>query len=129
MTSSSRRWCTVAGAVLVLAPAGCSGPVALGDHSVGVPTGSAGAFGVDALGVDAGGRIVVVTWGSSSCPRLPVRVGLDGTGRLQVTTAGATSDCTTDLAPTTSTVAAPAGFDPTVGTARLDGADLELTRF
>lgn len=129
MTSShGRRWAAV-GAVVLLTAVGCTGPTALGEHSAGVPAGSDGTVGVDALGVDAAGRVVVVTWGSSSCPRLPVRVGLDGSGRLQVTTGSSGGDCTTDLTPTTTTVPAPVDFDPTVGTALLDGADLTLSRF
>lgn len=74
--------------------------------------GSAAAWGPD-------GQILVMTFGSSSCPRLPTVVELVDSHTLKISTAallppadpGVAAACTADAAPTTSAVAIPAGLD------------------
>lgn len=124
----ARAWS--AGALVAFALAGCGGPTPLGEHVAGLPAGLDATISTDTtvVGVDADGRILIVTWGSSSCPAVPVRVGLDDAGRLQVTTGPArVGDCTTDIVPTTSVVPAPDGFDRTTSDiAVVDGTEVPL---
>ncbi len=65
------------------------------------------------------GHLLILTFGSSSCPRLPPVVQLVDSHTLTITTApllpeGSTAAamCTADSSPTTSAVAIPAGLDP-----------------
>jgi hypothetical protein len=61
------------------------------------------------------GTILVVTWGSSRCPQLPVSVELDDPHTVVVRTdvylPG--GPCTRDMVPTTAVVSAPDGLDDT----------------
>ena len=75
------------------------------------------------------GTLLVVTWGSSRCPRLPVSVQLDEPHTLVVRTdlylPG--GPCTRDFVPTTAVVAVPDGLDDSAPvTVRLDDAESEL---
>jgi len=61
------------------------------------------------------GTLLVVTWGSSRCPKLPVSVELDEPHTVVVRTdlylPG--GPCTRDVVPTTAAVAVPDGLDDT----------------
>ncbi|MEO8830480.1 MAG: hypothetical protein ABI269_09900, partial [Lapillicoccus sp.] len=60
------------------------------------------------------GQLLVVTFGSSGCPKFPTAVTTEGGNTLTVTTAAAKDrPCTMDFSPTTSTVAVPTGIDDT----------------
>ena len=84
-----------------------------------------------AAGWSGASRLVVVTQGSSYCPNLPTDVVADGAHHVRISTAmwsppGA-NGCTSDLAPTSSTVALPTGIDASGPlTVTVDGADLTL---
>ena len=77
------------------------------------------------------GTLLVMTWGSSRCPRLPVSVELDGPHTVVVR-----SDlyrpggpCTLDFVPTTAVLAVPDGLDEsTVVTVRLDDVESGLAQ-
>lgn len=84
-----------------------------------------------AVGWSGTAQLVVVTQGSSGCPNLPTDVVADGAHHVRITTAmwspPGTNACTSDSAPTSATVAVPAGIDPrTPLTVTVDGADLTL---
>jgi len=68
------------------------------------------------VGWAPGGRIYVVTMGSSSCPNLPATVHADSPHHLIIKTKQLATGqaCTADLGPTTSTVALPSGIDPSL---------------
>jgi len=62
----------------------------------------------------APGRLVVVIWGSGSCPSLPAHVSAKGAHRIVISTVdyqGGGDACTADLRPTASIVAVPEGID------------------
>lgn len=74
------------------------------------------------------GELLVVTWGSSRCPQLPVSVEVES-GVLVVTTAMYLpgGPCTRDMVPTTSVVAVPDGVDPSGPVlVSLDGVQSQL---
>lgn len=60
-------------------------------------------------------RIAVVSWGSSGCPRLPMRLVAGPGNTISITMSNGApppfSSCTADMAPTTSIVQLPAGVD------------------
>lgn len=75
------------------------------------------------------GTLLVVTWGSSRCPQLPVSVELDGPHTIAVRTdlylPG--GPCTRDFVPTTAVVATPEGLDGTAAvTVRVDEVETKL---
>ncbi|HXZ99895.1 MAG TPA: hypothetical protein VEK76_06050 [Candidatus Binatia bacterium] len=60
-------------------------------------------------------QLAVVTWGSSSCPALPLKVEGKPGNKVTVTvglTVPSNSLCTADMAATTSIIALPAGINP-----------------
>lgn len=92
----------------------------LGGHAVpvshlirGLPPNATGSSAFEAFAVWAeAGRMYVVTFGSSSCPKVPTGVSASADNRLTVR-AKPISDgpCTMDISPTTSLVDVPAGID------------------
>jgi hypothetical protein len=61
-----------------------------------------------------GGRMAVVTLGSSACPGLPVRLDVPESNLLTITVKGPSSGpCTADLAATTSIIKVPVALDVT----------------
>jgi len=76
------------------------------------------------------GTLLVVTWGSSRCPQLPVSVELDEPHTVAIRTdlylPG--GPCTRDFVPTTAVVAVPDGLDETSPvTVLLDDVESELS--
>lgn len=72
----------------------------------------AGGFVRVAAGLNDSGELLITTWGSSSCPRLPSSVEADASTVVVETRQFnffSGNDCTTDASPTTSTVAVPPG--------------------
>lgn len=66
--------------------------------------------GADHVVWGAPGYLEVVTYGSSTCPRLPSAVARTEAGGVEITTSMDSSrPCTMDYGPTTSTVRAPEG--------------------
>lgn len=62
----------------------------------------------------ASGRLVLVIWGSGSCPTLPEHVSAKGTHQIVISTVDyqhGGDACTSDLRPTASIVAVPRGID------------------
>jgi hypothetical protein len=61
------------------------------------------------------GEMAVVTYGSSGCPKLPIRLDTPATSAITLTLSSGDpengSTCTTDYAPTTSLIVAPATVD------------------
>jgi hypothetical protein len=108
----------VAGAVLMLVAVGCGTeilPAFLVRYYQGVPPGVTPAFRDDAVWM-TGGRMAVVTYGSSSCPALPIRLDVSANNNLKVTVNPLSSGpCTADLAPTTSVIEIPKALDITRG--------------
>jgi hypothetical protein len=75
------------------------------------------------------GTLLVVTWGSSRCPRLPVSVELADPHTVVVVTDlyRPGGPCTRDFVPTTAVVEVPDGLDRTNPvTVVLDGVESEL---
>ncbi len=74
------------------------------------------------------GQLLVVTFGSSGCPKFPTTVTAAAGNALTVTTAAASDrPCTMDFSPTTSTVAVPTGIDDTQNVqVALDGQESTL---
>jgi hypothetical protein len=75
------------------------------------------------------GTLLVVTWGSSRCPQLPVTVDLEDAHTVLVRTElylpG--GPCTRDMVPTTAVVAVPDGLDHTSPVVvRVDDVETEL---
>jgi hypothetical protein len=70
--------------------------------------------GASLVGWAGAGRLYVVTYGSSTCPRVPVSLSVATGNRLTIATRP-TSDgpCTMDFGPSTSVVDAPSGLDDT----------------
>jgi hypothetical protein len=109
----------VAGAVAMLVVGACgdSGvlPTFLVRYYRGVPPGTTGL--ADGLARDdaawaTAGRMAVVTWGSGSCPGLPVRLDVPRSNLLRITVVAPDSGpCTADLAATTSIITIPAALD------------------
>jgi hypothetical protein len=108
----------VAGAVLMLVVVGCGTeilPAFLVRYYRGVPPGFTSSFRDGAVWTAAGG-MAVVTYGSSSCPALPVRLDVSANNHLKVTVNPLSSGpCTADLAPTTSVIEIPNALDITRG--------------
>lgn len=81
-------------------------------EAVDVANPSGGAVRVAAT-LSSQDQLLVTTWGSSSCPRLPESVKADGPS-VVVTTRQFTffggNDCTADASPMTSSVPLPAGI-------------------
>lgn len=75
-------------------------------------------------------QLYLVTWGSSSCPKLPTKVAADGAHHLVIRTkaylAKGDNACTADLGPTTSTVTLPPESDD-AAELRVDVDDTALT--
>src|SRR5215211_6776557 len=67
------------------APQPGNGPVVLGTHA-GLPDGLTPArkLGQPVAAISGPGRLVLTTWGSSSCPSIPVRAERAGAGALRV---------------------------------------------
>jgi hypothetical protein len=100
-------------------------------HEAPTVTLVASATGEPAAGWATGTTLVIVTRGSSGCPLLPTEVTADGAHRIRVTTSTWTppgsNACTSDSAPTSTTIASPAGIDPhSAVTVTVDGTDLAL---
>ncbi|MEP6650394.1 MAG: hypothetical protein ABJA74_10870 [Lapillicoccus sp.] len=75
------------------------------------------------------GTLLVVTWGSSRCPRLPTSVALTDAHTVEVRTElylpG--GPCTRDMVPTTAVVAVPDGLDASSSVCVVvDGRETEL---
>jgi hypothetical protein len=82
-------------------------------HHQRLPPNATGSSAFEAFTVWAeAGRMYVVTFGSSSCPKVPTGVSASADNRLTVR-AKPISDgpCTMDIRPTTSLVDVPAGID------------------
>lgn len=120
--------------VVVVACAGTSGarPSWLVSHHLGEPkgvltVGVPGSGARDAVLRSGASRLEIVTWGSSGCPRLPVRMLTSAANTVSVTmsdgAAPAGTTCTADLAPTTSVIQLPGTLDVAqpVGVAVVDG--------
>jgi len=135
------------GAAVVLAVSDCSGsrdsPVATAvvRHERGLPPGvtESPETWTAATGIPKpfatwaeSHEIYVTTWGSSSCPKLPTSVHAAGAHGVQINTAEhylhkGDNACTSDLAPTTSTVRLPPEIDDTAALAvTIDGTPIEL---
>jgi hypothetical protein len=69
-------------------------------------------MGASLVGWESAGRLYVVTYGSSTCPRVPVSMSVATGNQLTIVTKP-TSDgpCTMDFGPSTSVVDAPTGLD------------------
>lgn len=104
----------VAGTVLMLVVGACgteSLPPWLVRYYLGVPPGVTYAFRDDVVWT-TGGRMAVVTCGSSGCPGLPIRLDVPRSNLLTVTVkALAPGSCTADLAATTSIIKVPSALD------------------
>lgn len=84
-------------------------------YYLGVPPGVTYAFRDDIVWT-TGGRMAVVTSGSSSCPGLPVRLDVPANNLLTVTVkAPSSGPCTADLTATTSVIEVPKALDVTQG--------------
>lgn len=110
-------------------PSYISGEPAIGPSD---SAGGAGLFLMDTLGVDTDGQLVVLTWGSSTCPSLVSDSSVDASGVLNVKTRTVDllgqESCTSDIAPTTSFSLAPTGAK--VGSrAKLNGKDVVIIGF
>jgi len=90
---------------------GTSSPGVWAADAVDVPSPSGGAVRV-AAGLNGRGELLITTWGSSSCPRLPSSVETDGSSVVvetkQFNLFGG-DGCTSDASPTTSSVSLPSG--------------------
>lgn len=117
--------------VCVLITAGCSNSATVLGHTPGaigpVETDSAG-MPLPQIAWGDAGQLRIVAFGSSSCPPIPTSVAVDDPHRVIIRTASASDGpCTADIAPTTTTVAAPPGLDDTVDAqARIDGIEVTL---
>jgi hypothetical protein len=89
---------------------GTEAPVILGTHS-GLPSGLSRAekLGGDPVAaIVASGRVALTTWGSSSCPEVPISARVGGTGALRVVVGMDGSPqrvCTADMGPSTTRLA------------------------
>jgi len=84
--------------------------------------------GASLVGWQSAGRLYVVTYGSSTCPRVPVDVAVATGNRLTIATKP-TSDgpCTMDFGPSTSVIDAPQGLDDTMPVqVTIDGVGLTV---
>lgn len=123
-----------AGGLTVLLATACSQdlPDVVVSHSQGAapnatpvsPTGPAAAWADDRT-------LLVVTWGSGSCPNLPGAVTRGQYGEVRITTEEwhppGSNGCSMDLSPTTSTVRVPDGVDVTGPvTVTIDGQAVTL---
>ena len=130
-----RLWAAGTALVAVGALAGCGTSSSPGASPSSAPPGSATAstpnvtatkglpptvtptdtMGTSLVGWEGPGRLYVVTYGSSTCPRVPVSVTAATGNRLAITTKP-TSDgpCTMDFGPSTSVIDAPQGLDDTM---------------
>ena len=111
--TSSAPGAASSAAVTTAASTSGSAPTSSVSYTKGLPPGAAPNTTFDAYAVWAEpGRLYVVTFGSSSCPKLPATVTVGNGNRLGVTTKP-TSDgpCTMDIGPTTSVVDVPPGVD------------------
>jgi len=103
--------------MLVVGACGDSGirPTFLVRYYRGVPpgvTGLAGGFARDDAVWATAGRMAVVTWGSGSCPGLPVSLVVPQSNVLRITVVAPDSGpCTADLTATTSIITTPAALD------------------
>ncbi len=106
------------GATLLLLVSACgteSVPPWLVRHYLGVPPGVSDTFRDDVVWTSAG-RMAVVTYGSSGCPKLPVRLDVLASDRLNLTVEALSSGpCTADLAATTSVIEVPKTLDVILG--------------
>lgn len=90
---------------------GTSPPGVWSADAVDVPHPSGGAVRV-AAGLNDRGELLITTWGSSSCPRLPSSVEADGSSVVVETNEFnlfGGDGCTSDASPTTSSVSLPSG--------------------
>jgi hypothetical protein len=85
-------------------------------HTKGLPASVSvtDASGQSLVGWLGPGRMYLVTYGSSTCPRLATSVTAASGNRLTITTAPSSDGpCTMDFGPTTSVVDVPQGIDDT----------------
>jgi hypothetical protein len=92
-------------------------PAAVVSFGSGLPSGIANATSGDRAAWGPPGQLLIVTYGSGSCPRLPNVVTGTGPHTVTITTVTYLSStrpsCTADLGPTTSVVREPANLDET----------------
>jgi hypothetical protein len=120
--------------LLAMALAGCGTSSSPGTSPSSAPAGSATAStpsvtatkglppsvtptdttGASLVGWQGAGRLYVVTYGSSTCPRVPTNVSVAAGNQLTITTTPTSAGpCTMDFGPSTSVIDAPTGLDDT----------------
>ena len=111
-------------------PARVPPPSVVVSHATGLPDGAEPPEGQQPYAVWGDeGTLLVVTWGSSRCPQLPVAVDLADAHTVVVRTElylpG--GPCTRDMVPTTAVVAVPDGLDESAPVlVRVDDEETEL---
>src|SRR5579863_1570774 len=127
-----RRISSVAAVTVAMLLVGASGirPSFLVRYYRGIPPGVPGLGQGGAVRDDAvwgtPGRMAVVTWGSGSCPGLPVSLVVPQSNQLRITVVAPESGpCTADLTATTSIITTPAALDvsQTVTVTIIDGTN------
>ena len=115
--------CSIALAAVVSACGGVHNGTASGSpgarlvlrHYLGAPPGAKIVPGPDTAVWNTSGQIAVVAWGSSGCPRLPLRVDSAENNTIKVTMSEHVPDpsalCPADLTPTTTIIAVPPGIN------------------
>lgn len=110
---------------------GTGAPTGAEEGAVDVADPSGGAVRV-AAALNLKDQLLVTTWGSSSCPRLPESVEADGANvvvRTKAFNLFGGNDCTTDASPMTSSVSLPSGLTR-VGPLRvvIDGTSVQAKK-
>lgn len=104
-------------------PVSPSSSIVLSYHS-GLPSGSSGGEHTDHAVWGASGQVLIVIYGSSTCPRLPSTVTSVDPNTIKVTTEvrNGNGPCTMDLVPGTAAVGVPDGInDRQAVTISIDG--------